>query len=294
MNPWINYHHLLYFKTIATEGGIARAADKLRLGQPTLSAQLKQFEDTIGVKLFDRQHKKMILTEAGRVALQYANDIFRMGDEMLEALQDRLVPARTHVQIAALDSVPKHLTLAVVKAAYSFGNCTVSILEGKGDELIRELVLHRIDLFISNYLPSTHEARGLYSKSVAKVAVALCGAPKYKALKPGFPASLAKAPLILPTIHSKLRHDLEHYFHSAGISIDIVAETQDTSLQKLMGVDGIGIIPIPTFAVEDLLKAGSLMVLGQLPGVYEELYLVAASRKVENPISSQIMKSFRL
>lgn len=294
MNPWVNYHHLLYFKTIATEGGIARAADKLRVGQPTLSAQLKQFEDTIGVKLFDRQHKKMVLTEAGRVALQYANDIFRMGDEMIEVLHDRLVPARTHVQIAALDSVPKHLTLAVVKAAYGFGNCTVSILEGKGDELIRELALHRIDLFISNYLPATHEARGLYSKSIAKAPVSLCGAPKFKNLIAGFPASLAKAPLILPTIHSKLRHDLEHYFHSAGIGVDIVAETQDTSLQKLMGIDGIGILPIPTFAVEDLLKAGNLVALGQLPGVYEEFYLVAASRKIENPISSQIMKSFRL
>lgn len=252
------------------------------MGQPTLSAQLKQFEETIGIKLFDRQHKKLILNEAGRVALQYANDIFRMGDEMLEVLHDRLVPARTHVQIAALDSVPQYITLAVVKAAYSFGDCTVTILEGEGDELIRELVLHRIDLFISNYLPSTHEARGLYSKSVAKVPVFLCGAPKYKALKSGFPQSLAKAPLILPTIHSKMRHDLEHYFQSAGISVDVVAETQVTSLQKLMGVEGIGIIPIPTFAVADLIKAGSLIVLGQLPGVFE------------NPISSQTMKSFQL
>ena len=222
------------------------------MGPPTLSAQLKQFEDTIGVKLFERQHKKLILTEAGRVALQYANDIFRVGDEMLEVLHDRLPPMRIHVQIAALDSVPKHLTLAVAKAAYLLGDCTVSILEGKGDELIRELALHRIDLFISNYLPSTHEARGLYSKSVAKVPVSFCGAPKYKSLRSGFPESLSKAPMILPTVHSKLRHDMDHYLKTAGITMDVVAETQDTSLQRLMGVDGIGIIPIPIFAVEDL------------------------------------------
>jgi len=294
MKPWINYQHLLYFRTIATEGSIALAADRLRLGPPTLSAQLKQFEDTIGVKLFERQHKKLTLTEAGRVALQYANDIFRMGDEMLEVLHDRLPPMRIHVQIAALDSVPKHLTLAVAKAAYLLGDCTVSILEGKGDELIRELALHRIDLFISNYLPSTHEARGLYSKSVAKVPVSFCGAPKYKSLRSGFPESLSKAPMILPTVHSKLRHDMDHYLKTAGITMDVVAETQDTSLQRLMGVDGIGIIPIPIFAVEDLIKAGSLISLGQLPGIFEEFYLVAASRKIENPISSQLMKGFRL
>lgn len=294
MKPWINYHHLLYFKTIATEGSIALAADKLRLGQPTLSAQLKQFEDTIGVKLFDRYHKKLVLNEAGRMALKYANEIFRMGDEMLEVLHDRLAPSRTHVQIAALDSVPKHLTLAVAKAAYGCGECTVSILEGQGDELIRELALHRIDLMVSNYQPGAHEAPGLYSKSIAKVPVSLCGAPKFNNLRSGFPASLSKAPMILPTIHSKLRHDLDHYFRSAEITLDIVAETQDTSLQKLMGMEGIGILPIPIFAVEDLIKAGSLIALGQLPGVFEEFYLIAASRKIENPISSQIMKSFRL
>lgn len=294
MKPWINYHHLLYFKTIANEGSIARAAEKLRLGQPTLSAQLRRFEDTIGVTLFERRHKKLVLTEAGRMALRYANEIFRTGDEMLEALYDRLAPTRTHVQIAALDSVPKHLALAVVRAAFSIGDCMVTVLEGKGDELVRELAQHRIDLFISNYLPSTHEARGLYSKSIAKMPVSLCGAPKYKYLKSGFPESLARAPMILPTAHSKLRDDLEHYFKTAEIALDVVAETQDTILQKLMAVEGIGIIPIPTFAVEDLVKAEQLLILGQLPGVFEEFYLVAASRKIENPISSQIMKSFHL
>jgi LysR family transcriptional activator of nhaA len=294
MKPWINYQHLLYFKTIATEGSIALAAERLRLGPPTLSAQLKQFEDTIGVKLFERQHKRLTLTEAGRVALQYANDIFRLGDEMLEVLHDRLAPMRTHVQIAALYSVPKQLTLAVSMAAHSLGDCTVTILEGKGDELIRELALHRIDLFIANYLPSTHEARGLYSKSVAKVPVSFCGAPKFRSLRAGFPESLSKAPMILPTVHSKLRHDMDHYLKTAGITMDVVAETQDTSLQRLMGVAGIGLIPIPIFAVEDLIQAGSLISLGQLPGIFEEFYLVAASRKIENPISSQLMKTFHL
>ncbi|MBM4262393.1 MAG: LysR family transcriptional regulator [Deltaproteobacteria bacterium] len=294
MKPWINYHHLLYFKTIASEGSIARAAETLRLGQPTLSAQLKQFEDTIGVKLFERQHKKLVLNEAGRMALRYANEIFRTGDEMLAVLHDRLVPTRTHVQIAALDSVPKHLTLAVVQAAYKIGDCMVTVLEGKGDELVRELALHQIDLFISNYVPSTHEARGLYSRSIAKVPVSLCAAAKFKSLQAEFPNSLAKAPMILPTAHSRLRDDLEHYFKTAEITMDVIAETQDTTLQKFMAVDGIGIIPIPTFAAEDLIRAGQLVVLGQLPGVYEEFYLVAAARKIENPVSSQIMKSFHL
>ena len=91
---WINYHHLYYFKTIAEEQSVSKAALKLRLGQPTLSAQLKQFEDVLGVQLFDRKHKRLILTEQGRIALQYSQNIFRLGDEMIDALNDRIKPEK--------------------------------------------------------------------------------------------------------------------------------------------------------------------------------------------------------
>ncbi len=128
---WLNYHHLYYFRVIANEGGIAKAAEKLRLGQPTLSLQLKQLEEMVGKPLFERRNRKMILTEAGRSALDYANEIFRLGDEMLEVLKDRTINNQTHLQIGALDSVPKSVTLALVREAYKTGPCTVSILEGK-------------------------------------------------------------------------------------------------------------------------------------------------------------------
>ncbi|MGE0616913.1 MAG: LysR family transcriptional regulator, partial [Bacteriovoracia bacterium] len=136
---WLNYHHLFYFRAIANEGGIARAAAKLRLGQPTLSTQLRQLEETLGVALFERRNRKMVLTEAGLAALDYANEIFRLGDELLEVMKDKTVDNKTHLQIGALDSVPKSVILSLAKAAYRIGPCTVSILEGKGDELFREL-----------------------------------------------------------------------------------------------------------------------------------------------------------
>ncbi|RPJ74787.1 MAG: LysR family transcriptional regulator, partial [Alphaproteobacteria bacterium] len=139
MNHWINYHHLNYFRVIAIEGSISKASEKLKIGQPTLSAQLKQFEDTIGIQLFERKHKKLILTESGILALEYANEIFKMGGELLEALHDRLVPSRPHVQFGALDSVPKHVVLSIAKAALNAGRCTVSFLEGNGEELVREM-----------------------------------------------------------------------------------------------------------------------------------------------------------
>jgi LysR family transcriptional activator of nhaA len=290
MTTWLNYHHLYYFKVIATEGSISRAADKLRLGQPTLSAQLKLFEDTIGVKLFDRQHKKLILNDTGRVALAYANEIFRTGSEMIEVLNDRLVPTRTHVQIGALDSVPKALILKVVRRLLSLGPCTVSILEGRADELIREVTLHKIDLFVSDHPPIRSEGERLFSKKILRSPVVVCGGDKYKSLKKQFPKSLDGVPMIVPTRHSKLRSDLEHYFEAANMRLDVAMETQDTSLQKLFGFEEMGLLPLPKVGIESSRDSVGLIELGVLPGVSVEYFLVAASRRIENPISSRLMK----
>ncbi len=290
---WLNYHHLYYFATIALEGSIAKAAAKLRLGQSTLSTQLKQFEDVTGIQLFERHHKKLILTEAGKLALEYAKEIFRMGDEMLEVLNDRLVPSRIHVQIGAIDSIPKHLIAMLTQTALSIGNCTISVLEGKGDELLRELLAHKLDLVLTNYAPTAHSEKGIQSRSVGRFPVVVCGAPRFKSLAKDFPRSLDRQPFVLPTHDSKLRHDVEQFFAQEGISLDRVAETQDTGTQKLLGMDGMGLTVTSLIAVAEHIKSGEFVQLGTLPGVTEEVYLVAASRKIANPISSRLFRQFQ-
>jgi len=291
---WLNYHHLFYFRTIAAEGGIARAAEKLRLGQPTLSTQLKQLEESLGRPLFERRNRRLVLTEAGQLALQYANEIFRLGEEMTEAIQDRLAPSKLHVQIGALDSVPKHLILQLTTYAYSLGDCVVSILEGKSDELFRELLNHRLDIVLANFPPSLGEENRVYSRSVAKVPVFICGSSKFRHLAKKFPSSLQGQPFVLPTLHSKLRHDLDHYFRVHDISIEGIAETQDTALQKLLGEAGIGLIPLQQPAADPLIAEKKLVRIGTLEGVQEEIWLISASRKIENPIAAKIMKGFSL
>jgi len=292
---WLNYHHLYYFRMIATEGGIAKAAEKLRLGQPTLSAQLKQLEAAVGKPLFDRRNRKMILTDTGKAALDYANEIFRLGEEMIEVLQDRTIGNQTHLQVGALDSVPKSVILSLVKEAYKISpTCTVSILEGKGDELFRELYNHKIDLILSNYPPPALEQRQVFSKSVAKLPVAIFGAPSFQKLKKSFPQSLNGKPFVLPTAHSKLRHDLDHFFKLQDIRIIPAAETQDTSLQILFAKQGIGLAPLSEVSTENLAQAGTLRRIGTLKGVFEEVWLVSAQRKLENPIAAKLIKAFTL
>lgn len=293
MNHWINYHHLNYFRVVALEGSISKAALKLKIGQPTLSAQLRQFEDTIGVQLFERKHKKLILNESGKLALEYANEIFKMGNELLEVLHDRFVPSRPHVQLGALDSVPKHVVMSIAKAALKAGRCTVSLLEGNGDELFRDMFLHKIDLVIANYIPNIKDDLKIYSRSISKSSINIYGSKKYMNLKKNFPNSLQDAPFILPTTHSKLRRDIENFFKANRISFDIVAETQDTALQKLMGIDGLGLIPLTQSAAQVHLDQKSLFEIGKIPGVYEEIFLLSSSRKIENPISSSIMNHYR-
>lgn len=291
-NPWINYHHLFYFMTIAEEGSVSKAAEKLRVGQPTLSAQLKQFEDTIGVQLFERQHKKLILTEQGKVALDYAKNIFDMGSEMYEVLHDRIKPLKPPLHLGALDSVPKQIVLLLAQEALKISPCQITLSEGKSDELLRELTSHRMDLMVTNFLPTGTDAKGLYPKSISKKNVAFYGAPKFKHLKKGFPQSLSGEPLILPTYDSKLRQDLEHWAKLFAIDLNIVIESQDISTKKLMATNGLGLVPTAPHSVTGQVARGELVEIGQLQGVYEELFLVSAKRKIENSIASKLKDTF--
>jgi LysR family transcriptional activator of nhaA len=294
MSPWINYHHLFYFKSIVEEGSVSKAAEKLRIGQPTLSAQLKQFEDNLGIQLFERQHKKLILTEQGKVAFEYAKNIFKMGSEMYEVLHDRLKPLKPSLHLGSLDSVPKQIILQLVKSAYKISPCQITLSEGGSDHLVRELSAHRMDLVITNFLPTGTDAKGLFPKAIAKKNVAFYGSPKFKHLRRSFPESISGQPMILPTYDSKLRFDIDHWAKIHEIELNIVAEGQDIATKKLMAIEELGILPTATHTVTRQVLNGELLEIGQLQGVHEELFLISAQRKIENPIAAKLMGSFSI
>lgn len=294
MERWINYHHLYYFYVICMEGGVAKAARTLRLGQPTLSTQLAQIEDALGQKLFVRSKRTLILTEAGKVAFEYAREIFSLGAEMREVLSDKKAARKVDLQVGVLDSVPKTLILELTQAALKTQPCSVSLLEGPGEGLFRELAKHKLDILVSDYAPLAIEGASFRTKSIAKVPVGIFGAEKFKGLKRGFPKSLDDQPFVLPTRHSKLRHDVEHYFLQNEISFELVAETQDMSLQKLMGIQGMGLIPVPEFAVAEFVAQKRLFKIGEMDAVTEEYWLVSANRRIQNPVALALMNSFKL
>lgn len=294
MSMWINYHHLYYFWTIAEEGSVSKAAVKLRLGQPTLSAQLKQFEDSLGVQLFERHHKRLALTEQGEVAREYARTIFRTGSEMVEALHDRLKPSRPSLSLGSLDSVPKQIMCQLVKHALKIAPCQITLREGSPTEMIRELTAHRLDLYLTNFLPNGLEARGLYHRLIAKNQVSIFGAPKFRTLRKNFPHSISNQPIILPTYDSKLRYDLDNWSKSQNASFDVITESQEIAVKKLLAVDGIGLIATASHTVTSQVLEGTLLEIGKLDGVFEELYLVAANRKIANAVAARLLKEFQI
>ncbi|MBF0297900.1 MAG: LysR family transcriptional regulator [Oligoflexia bacterium] len=294
MNPWINYHHLFYFKTVAEEGTVSKAAEKLRIGQPTLSAQLKQFEDTIGIELFERHHKKFILTEQGKVALEYAKNIFKIGHEMYEVLHDRLIPNKPTLHLGALDSISKHIILQLVKTAFKVSPCQITLSEGKSDELLRGLLVHKIDLVLTNFLPIGNDAKEIFPRRISKKNIAFFAAPKFRAFKKGFPHSISGRPLVLPTYDSKLRYDLDYWAKLQGVELNIITESQDISVNKLIAIDGLGLIPTAAHTVTKEILSGELIEIGQLQGVHEELYLLSVQRKIPNIIATKLVDSFKI
>lgn len=290
---WLNFHHLYYFMLVATEGSIAAVAKKLNMGPPALSIQIKQLEESLGTKLFERSHKRLTLTEHGKAALAYAREIFELGGELVATMSDQPSEKRVHVQIGALDSIPKHVTLSLAETALATNKCTLSIVEGRADELVRELTQHRLDLVLTNRNPLV-PAGSIYRRKIATEQLLIIGSERFLPAMKNFPRSLDGLPFLLPTEESQVRHEIEHYFQLQGLRPDFVCESQDMMVLKLMALRGLGVIAAPSFAVREYLENKKLFAIGALDGVYEELFLIAASRKIENPVATRLLKEFKI
>ena len=258
---WLNYHHLYYFYKIAEFSGLRGASESLGVGQATLSVALKNLEGAIGHKLFERKSKKLVLNEWGVLVLEYAKEIFRLGDELIEVLNDHPTHSRAPLTIAALDGVPKSVFFQIVERALSEHKHQIITLEGKGETLFAELAQHKIDLVVSNFPPAAFTDAKFYTRSLGRLPVIMCGSAKFKSLAKGFPQSLEGQPIVLPTGHSRLRHDVDHFLQKHHLNLDVRAESQDGSLQKIMGENHVGIFPVSKVSVQQELDEKNFLIL---------------------------------
>ncbi len=291
MQNWLNYHHLLYFKVIAETGSLSAASEVLRVGQSALSMQLKQLEDRLGHQLFERKQKKLVLTDTGQLALEYAQEIFGLGNEMLDTLSDGRAPGITKVQIGVEEGVPHFAATALVGAAMTDG--APAVTHGAADTLVQDLVEHRLDLVLLLEQPQRKDKGILFSKKVMEAPLFALAGPAHSGLKKGFPQSLEGAPVLLPSPLSRHRHDVERFFHESKLQVDVRLETDEPMIMQQLAQQGHGVFFSPQAAVEEDVRAKKLVVLGEIPARLQ-LWLAGPKRKMVNGVADRLMKEFSL
>ncbi|SMF81090.1 LysR family transcriptional regulator [Pseudobacteriovorax antillogorgiicola] len=291
---WLNYHHLFYFYTIASEGSVTEATQKLKLAQSTLSAQLKQFEESIGYKLFERKNRKLTLTDVGHRVFDYAHEIFSLGEELRESLSRFEDSLRVSIRIGVMDSIPKTLSRDLVKIASRDHGSKIGMIEESLSTLLSRLERHEIDLILANERPPTEGKNSrFHAKLVGELAVVFVTTPESMHLKADLPRSFNNQPMILPGHNSPLRQDIIDHFRIKNIHPTVVAEVDDLELQKMLVLDGHGFTALPLLSVAEELKQGQLIRLSETPICHESLWLISTHRLVHNPIAKAIINSFR-
>ncbi len=291
---WLNYHHLLYFKVIAETGSLSKASEVLRVGQSSLSMQLKQLEERLERPLFERKQKRLVLTEAGQIALKYAQDIFSMGSEMLNTLSDGKEKNVTSVQIGIEEGVPHYAATNLLSHALDIKGAAPTVTHNNTQTLIEDLLEHRLDLVLMMEQPSPHSKKEiLLQKRVAHSPLFVVGHKKYLPLKKDFPSSLENVPCLVFSPLSRPRHEIERFYHENKISMNIVLETDENILLKNLAIEGKGITFLTQGSSEYWVKQKDLHIIGQLP-IHLELWMVALKRKMMNPIAQELMNEFSL
>jgi LysR family transcriptional activator of nhaA len=291
---WLNYNQFYYFWVIAQEASVTRAAARLRLSQSNLSEQLRDFEGAVGQPLFDRKGRQLVLTEAGRLAVEYGNTVFTSGQEMLDMFRNRPVQKRkTAIRVGAISSLSKNLQFAFVQSLLNDDTLKLTMVEGDLGELTRQLQSHLLDVVISNTPVRTDVTPEVFNHRLSEIRVSLVGAPHFKGLSKGFPASLKDKPLFLPGRAGRYRSDFEAWLEREGVSVDVRAEVEDMALLRLFALSGQGIALVPEIVVRRELATGELAVIRSLPGFTETFFAVTTSRKFPNPHIERMVKGFK-
>jgi LysR family transcriptional activator of nhaA len=291
----VNYHHLLYFWVVAREGGLVPAGKALRLSHPTLSAQIHSLEDHLGEKLLTKVGRKLALTEVGRVAFRYADEIFMLGREMVDAVKGRSTGQPLRLDVGIADVVPKLVVRRLLQPALGLPERVRLVChEGPYEKLLADLALHALDIVISDApVPSGSSVRA-FNHLLGETGVSFFGT---KALadtyRRGFPRSLDGAPLLLPLENSTLRRSLNQWFDRNDIKPQVVAEFEDSALLKVFGADGVGLFPAPTAVLGEVVAQYGVEVLGRVDEVRERFYAISVERRLKNRAAVAISDAAR-
>jgi LysR family transcriptional activator of nhaA len=292
---WLNYNHLFYFWAVGREGSVVRAAEELMVSQPTISNQLKELEVSLGHRLFERAGRGLRLTEAGGIAFNYANEIFSLGQEMLNTLEHRAGGPVRKLAVGVLDVIPKPVARQFLAPVLKLPEPVRLVCrEDKSDRLLADLAARRTDMVLSDAPIGTAVQVQGFNHLLGESGVSFFASGDLAAqYRRGFPKSLNGAPVLLPTDHTQVRRSLNQWFESKRIHPIVAGEFDDSALMFWFGRTGAGVLPAPTVIEADIRREMGLELVGRARDVRERFYAITLEEEPTHPAVAAICGATR-
>jgi LysR family transcriptional activator of nhaA len=282
---WLNYHHLYYFWTIVRTGSVTQASAELRLAPPTLSAQVRSLEGSLGEKLLQRSGRHVVPTETGRLVFRYADEIFSLGKEMIDTV--RYPPGRrpSRLVIGLADVLPKLIARQLIEPALHLGEpVRIVCREASPEQLLARLAINELDLVLTDAPMDPNLKVRAYNHLLGESGISFVGTPKLaNAIGRRFPQSLNGAPILLPTDNTSVRRALDQWFNSLGIQPVVVGEFEDDALLRVFGEKSTGIFPTPSVLEGQLRQRYGLRLIGRTNEVRVRVYAISVEKNIKHP-----------
>ena len=287
----LNFRHLHYFWVVAKEGSVTRAAERLDVAIQTISAQLALLEQSLGKTLLAPQGRRLTLTEAGRIALGYADQIFLLGEQLQDVLGEAELGQTMRLTAGISDSLPKLIASRLLDAAlHQPKKVKLVCFEGDFESLLGDLSVHKLDVVLTDRPVPSGTTLRVFSHLLGESEIMLFGTPELASrYGPGFPASLHGAPLLLPTRNNAIRGRLDHWFEVHDVRPDVVGEFDDNALLNTFGRNGIGLFPASAALARDVQDQFGAVAVGEMGGVREQFYAISNERKIKHPAVDAIL-----
>lgn len=288
----LNFNHLRYFWAVAHEGSLTRAAERLNLSQSALSVQIQKLEHQMGHPLFERVGKRLVLTEAGQISLDYADTVFQAGDELMSTLEGRPLASAQVLRVGALTTLSRNFQLEFLRPLVGRADVELIVRSGTTRDLLAQLEAHAIDVVLSNSAAPRDARAPFRNHLLNQQPVSLVGRPRPGRPPFRFPEDLRSEPILLPSLDSDIRVGFDLLLDLAGIRPIILAEVDDMAMLRLLAREREGVTLVPPIVVRDELESGVLVEHCRIPQLTESFYAIIQNRRFPNALLADLLTRY--
>ena len=290
MNPPFSYRHLYYFWVVAKEGGMARAANRLDMAVQTVSTQVRELEKSLGYELLKPAGRGVALTDAGIAAMHQAELIFQLGEKLPDLVRDAASKPSVRLAVGISDGLAKLAVRQLMQPVMATANLRLICHEDEFEDLLGDLALHRLDVVLADRPAPSNPNLKVYSHALGSSDLCWFAPPALLAqARKGFPQSLAKVPVLLPTNHAAVRSRIDHWFERLGVKPNVVGEFEDSALLKTFGAAGMGVFPAAELMQADLMTRYNVKRVGTCDGVQEHFFAIGVHKKILHPLVQKLL-----